>query len=35
MRELTAKFGVHSAQIGLWKKQLLQEGMEVLKEENI
>jgi putative transposase len=33
MSELTAKFGVHSTQIGLWKKQLLQEGMEVFKEE--
>jgi len=33
MSELTTKFGVHSTQIGLWKKQLLQEGMEVFKEE--
>lgn len=33
MGELTTKFGVHSTQIGLWKKQLLQEGMEVFKEE--
>jgi transposase-like protein len=33
MSELTAKFGVHSTQIGLWKKQLLQEGMEVFKQE--
>jgi transposase-like protein len=33
MSELTAKFGVHSTQISLWKKQLLQEGMEVFKEE--
>lgn len=33
MNELTTKFGVHSTQIGLWKKQLLQEGMEVFKEE--
>jgi hypothetical protein len=32
--ELTTKFGVHSTQIGLWKKQLLQEGMEVFKEES-
>ncbi len=33
MSELTTKFGVHSTQIGLWKKHLLQEGMEVFKEE--
>ena len=26
--ELTAKFGVHATQITLWKKQLLEEGLE-------
>lgn len=30
--ELTAKFGVHSTQITQWKKQLLQQGIEVFKE---
>lgn len=30
--ELTAKFGVHATQIALWKKQLLEEGLEVFKE---
>jgi len=30
--ELTAKFGVHATQITLWKKQLLEEGLEVFKE---
>jgi transposase-like protein len=30
--ELTAKFGVHATQISLWKKQLLEEGLEVFKE---
>jgi len=32
MSELTAKFGVHATQIALWKKQLLEEGLEVFKE---
>lgn len=32
MNELTAKFGVHSTQIGQWKKQLLEGGIEVFKE---
>jgi transposase-like protein len=32
MSELTTKFGVHSTQITQWKKQLLQEGIEVFKE---
>jgi transposase-like protein len=32
MSELTAKYGVHSTQIGQWKKQLLDEGLEVFKE---
>jgi transposase-like protein len=31
--ELTAKFGVHATQIALWKKQLLEEGLEVFKAE--
>lgn len=30
--ELTTKFGVHATQIALWKKQLLDEGLEVFKE---
>jgi len=32
MSELTAKYGVHSTQIGQWKKQFLEEGLEVFKE---
>ncbi len=32
MSELTTKYGVHSTQIGQWKKQLLEEGLEVFKE---
>jgi transposase len=32
MSELTAKYGVHSTQIGQWKKQLLDEGLDVFKE---
>ncbi len=32
MSELTTKHGVHSTQIGQWKKQLLEEGLEVFKE---
>jgi transposase-like protein len=32
MSELTARHGVHSTQIGQWKKQLLEEGLEVFKE---
>ena len=32
MSELTAKFGVHSTQITLWKKQLLEAGIDVFKE---
>lgn len=32
--ELTIKFGVHATQIAVWKKQLLEEGLEVFKETN-
>jgi transposase-like protein len=30
--ELTTKFGVHATQIGLWKKQLLESGIDVFKD---
>ena len=32
MSELTAQFKVHPTQITLWKKQLLEEGLEVFKD---